>query len=247
MTEVLWETDVGRWILGKIPILDKRAKYCADNSLRFLIWAKQFENVAPPVASFCALHAVEEAVAAFISAAKACGHNERAKDVNIHDHLSKALVSILAQRSSKAVSQGRLAIAVHPTQDCLVYRLPKGDDYIYSDLHLSAFYIDFDGTAEIGERNFLGQIPLLEDIGAEVRKVADARNAVIYASDEGTPTGFLDIEKEVRRAAGLSLGLIWGCVDLYSDEAHGGTFVQVVLDKMIELNRARKKVPRTQQ
>ncbi|TGQ83736.1 hypothetical protein EN850_03050 [Mesorhizobium sp. M8A.F.Ca.ET.207.01.1.1] len=241
MADALWDNEISRWIIGKIPVLDDRSQYRADNSVRFALWAKEFREASPPIASFCALHAVEEAVAAFISAAKTCGHRERAKIVNIHDHLSKALVSIFAARASLAANQGRLAIAVHPDGQSLAYRLPKGDGYAYNRLHLSVFHVDFDGTSEAGDRNLLGQVPLLDDIEAEVKRVADARNGVLYASDAGSPIGFLDLETEVNRATSLCLGLIWGSVDLHLDPAQGGAFVQMILDKMIDLNTARIK------
>ncbi len=243
MAEEIWHTDVSRWIIEKFPILNDRSKYCADNSVRFALWADEFKETAPPVASFCALHSIEEAVAAFISAAKNCGHTERAKKLNIHDHLSKALVSIFARRASLAANQGGLAVAVHPDEKSLAYRLPKGEGYIYNRLHLSVFHVDFDGTSEIGDRAYLGQAPLLHDIETEIKKVADIRNKVLYASDRGRPTGFLDINTEVNQHTSLSLGLIWGSIDLHLDPAQGGIFIQVILDKMVELNEARR-IPR---
>lgn len=237
----IFQSDASRWILSKIPELNDSSKYRADNSIRFTIWANELKETAPPVASFCAIHAIEEAVAAFICAAKTCGHTRRAKDVNIHDHLSKALVSIFAQRASLAAHQGRLGVAVHPDGKSLAYRLPDGEGYRYSSLHLSVFYVDFDETSGAEDRQFLGQVPMLDDIETEVKRVANSRNGVLYASDNGSPTGFLDIETEVERAKAISLGLIWGSIDLHLDPAQGGTFIQVVLDKMIELNAARKK------
>lgn len=241
MVDSIWDSTVSQWIIRNISVLEGRSRYCADNSIRFALWASDFQESYSPVASFCALHAVEEAVAAFISAAKFCSHKERAKAVNIHDHQSKALVSILAARSTSAAKRRRLAIAVHPDGQSLVYRLPIEDGHAYDRLHLSAFHVDFDGTSEPGNRHFLGQVRLLDDIEAEVKRVSDARNRVLYASDTGTPVGFLDIEKEVKKAAQLSLGLIWGSIDLHLDPAQGGNFVQTILDKMIDLNAARIK------
>lgn len=237
----LFQTDISRWIIEKIHMLGDSSKFRADNAIRFALWAKEFQTVAPPVSSFCALHAVEEAVAAFISAAKTCGHSERAKRVNTRDHLSKALVSILAARASQAAHQGQLHIAVHSDGESLVYRIPNGDGYSYDRLHLSSFHVDFDGTSQPGNSNFLGTVPMLEDIEEEVKKVAEGRNAAIYASNDGSPTGFLDMETDVNRCISISLGLIWASVDLHLDAAQGGTFVQMILDKMVEVNASRRK------
>ncbi|PYE37642.1 hypothetical protein C8J35_101934 [Rhizobium sp. PP-F2F-G38] len=239
------DTDISRWIRDKIPTLNNRSKYRADNALRFLSWAEEFKTAAPPVASFCTIHAVEEAVAAFISAAKSFGHTDRAKTINIHDHLSKALVSIFASRASLAVSRGSLAIAVHPDKDSLAYRLPKADGFIYDRLHLSAFQVEFDADTDVSSYEFLGHVPLLEEIDAEVKKVTAARNGVLYASDKGSPVGFLDIETEIGRATGLTFGLIWGSIDLHRDPAQGGTFVQMMMDKMIEINTTRQNLKKS--
>ena len=237
--DAIFKTDISRWIIRKIDVLSDGSKYRADNAIRFAIWAKEFQKKAPPVSSFCALHAVEEAVAAFISAAKECGHSERAKRVNTRDHLSKALVSILAGRASQAAAQGHLSIAVHPDGDALAYRVPNGDGYSYDRLHLSAIHIDFDSTAKANDRNYLGTVPMLEDIQAEVKRVAEGRNKAIYASKSGSPTGFLDMETDVNNCIFVSLGLIWASVDLHLDTAQGGTFIQTMLDKMAEVNASR--------
>lgn len=106
----IFQTEISRWIIEKHSVLSDSSKHRAGNALQFAQWAKELQETAPPVASFCALHAVEEAVAAFIAAAKTCGHSDRAKRLNTRDHLSKALVSILAGRASRAASQGHLAI-----------------------------------------------------------------------------------------------------------------------------------------
>lgn len=245
MTNELWHTDVSRWIIEKIPTLNDRSKYRAYNSIRFALWAEEFREVAPPVSSFCAMHAVEEAVAAFVSAAKTFGHRESAGKVNIRDHLSKALVSIFASRATLAVHEGKLEVAVHPDGQSLAYRIPKGEGHVYDRLHLSVFHVDFDGTSDAGDRVFLGSAPFLDDIQAEIRKAADTRNEVLYATDKGTPVGFLDMHTQVKRATKLSLGLIWASIDLHLDPAQGGTFIQMMLEKMIELNAVRNNSKKT--
>ena len=98
--------EIARWIFDHANNLENgRTKFCSFNALRFLRWAHEIFEVSPIVASFCALNATEEAVAAFISAAKNHGHRKYAKNVNLHNHHSKALVSVFAQRCTQVVSQ----------------------------------------------------------------------------------------------------------------------------------------------
>lgn len=237
----IFQSKVSRWIIEKLPLLSDSSKYRADNAIQFAVWAKELQGTAPPVSSFCALHAVEEAVSAFISAAKTCGHTDRAKRVNTHDHLSKALVSIFAGRLSRAAHQGRLAIAIHPDGNSLAYRIPNGDGYSYDRLHLSAFHIDFEGTSEAQDRNYLGTVPMLEDIQAEMKRVADGRNKAIYASSHGRPTGFVNMETDINNCLYVTLGLVWATIDLHLNPAQGGVFLETILDKMAEVDAARRK------
>jgi hypothetical protein len=237
----IFENHISRWIIEKLPVLSGSSKHQAGNAIQFASWAKEFQQTASPVSSFCALHAVEEAVAAFISAAKTCGHTERAKRVNTHDHLSKALVSIFAGRASRAAHQGGLAIAVHPDGQSLAYRIPNGGRYTYDRLHLSAFHIDFEGSSDAQDRNYLGTVPMLEDIQAEVRKVADGRNKAIYASSDGRPTGFIDMETDVNNCVYVTFGLVWATIDLHLDPAQGGLCLETILDKMAEVDASRRK------
>lgn len=150
----LLEHDVSKWIVNKISLLDNgRAKFCSFNAVRFLHWANEIFDTSPIVSSFCALNATEEAVAAFISAAKEHGHRDHAKHVNLHNHHSKALVSVFAQRCTNIANQRRLGFALHPNHDKLVFRVQKDGGYHHGDLHLSVFRIHPD-TCRISMKIF---------------------------------------------------------------------------------------------
>lgn len=187
------------------------------------------------------MHATEEAAAAFISAAKTRGHNEYAKQVSLRDHLSKALVSILAQRLSNIVAQENLAVGVHWTNGSLVFRVPKGDGHQYGDLHLSTFRIGCRREQDIDGFTRLGDIPLLDELREEVKKGADARNKLIYASGKGFPSGFTEPKFSLIREPNLSPGLILAAVGLHIHPEQGMSFVDDILKQMAAFNAARER------
>lgn len=235
-SEIL-EHEVSRWIKEGVSSLEGgRAKFCSVNSLRFLGWANEVFETSPIVASFCALNATEEAVAAFIAAAKKHGHKQFAKQVNLHDHQSKALISVFAQRCSRAAKQGRLAIAVSQERDKLAFRLPGESGYRYGPLHLSSFRIYSNIEAPGNGQIALGSMPPVEDLQEEVRRVAEARNKLLYATNTGVQTGFKSPEASLLRETQLSLGLIWATVDMYMNPDQDRPFINQVLEGMASLS-----------
>ncbi|WP_172117546.1 hypothetical protein [Halomonas hibernica] len=228
-SEMLKE-EISQWIINKIDKLEDRAKFSSINAVRFLHWSNDTSDMSPILASFSAMHATEEAVAAFIAAAKVHGHNKYAKKVNLHNHKIKALVSIFAQRMSLILAQGEVSIAIHPKQEALAYRVPTVGGYHYDALHLSSFSIgDEDDEAN---SILLGDTPLLEDVANEARRVARLRNDLIYATENGCPTGFINLEYEIARNTALSIGLIWAAVDMYMHPDHNRRIVDQVLSGM---------------
>lgn len=237
----IWEHDISRWVIENAVTLSERSRFCAQNSLKFAIHADALRSQFPAVATFCALHAQEEAVAAFIWAAKSCGNKARAGKINIRDHQSKALVSIMAARVVNAVVKERLAITVAPDGDGIAYRVRSHDGLRYGVLHLSSFYIDVEEASLTNDLTYLGTIPRMDEINAEVNRAAELRNATLYASKKGMPTGFIELQKDVESAIKMALGLIWASIDLHSDPEQGGPFVATILDTMIQINEARPK------
>ncbi|MBJ7277441.1 hypothetical protein JHC43_13240 [Marinobacter salarius] len=234
-SEIL-EHEVSRWIKESVSRLEGgRAKFCSVNSLRFLGWANEIFATSPIVASFCALNATEEAVAAFISAAKKHGHKQFAKQVNLHDHQSKALISVFAQRCTRTAKQGRLAIALSSERDKLVFRVLDKNGYRYGPLHLSSFRIHPDNEEADNSQIALGSMPPIEDLEAEVRRVAEARNDLLYATNTGVQTGFKSPEASLLRETQLSLGLIWATVDMYMNPDQDRPFINQVLEGMASL------------
>ncbi|MDP3341984.1 hypothetical protein [Frigidibacter sp.] len=188
------------------------------------------------------MHATEEAVAAFISAAKAHGPKTHAKQVNLHDHTSKALVSIYAQRLTILIAQGDLAISWNPKNNALAYRIMLDHEYRYGDLHLSVFRTQKgpdgtkDGYAEIGN------LPSVDELLEEAKRVADIRNKLLYASNTGIPTGFINVDDALDREAKLSLGLIWAAIDLHMHPKQDASFLNQILKDMASFSSVSKKI-----
>ena len=225
--------EISQWIINKIDKLEGRAKFCSLNAVRFLHWSNDVFDASPIVASFCAMHATEEAVAAFISAAKVHSHKKYAGKVNLHDHKNKALISIIAQRISLLLAQGSVSIAILPNQDVLAYRAPTEAGYRHDALHLSSFSLG-DDTSE-ANAILLGDTPSLEDVANESSRVAELRNYLIYATNTGYPTGFDNPEYEVARNTALSIGLIWAAVDMYMHPDHNRLIVDQILSGMADV------------
>lgn len=225
--------EISRWIIGKIDSLEGRAKFASLNAVRFLHWSNDIFDVSPIISSFAAMHATEEAVSAFISAARVHGHRQHANKINLHNHKSKALISIFAQRISCLLEQGKVSIGIHPKQDVLAYRVPIEGGYHHDALHLSSFGIGDKGDETNGIP--LGDKPSLEDVAKEAAKVAQARNKIMYATENGWPTGFINPEREIVRNTALSIGLIWAAVDMYMYSDHNRLIVDQVLSDMAEV------------
>ena len=68
---------------------------------------------------------------------------------------------------------------------------------------------------------------------AELRKAVkvgqEARNAIFYASSDGYPTGFDDPSESLARECQLTLGLIWGAIDLTRNEGQRIPFIEQAL------------------
>lgn len=231
-SEILNE-EISLWIISKIDSLEGRAKFSSLNAVRFMHWSNDAFNVSPIVASSTAMHATEEAVAAFIAAAQVHGHKKYANKINLHSHKLKALISIFAQRMSLLLAQGKVSIAIHPKQDVLAYRVPTEEGYHYDALHLSSFNIGSKDEEVNGIP--LGGTPSLEDVAKEADRVSQVRNKIMYATDNGLPTGFIHPEYEIARNTALSIGLIWAAVDMYMHPDHNRLIVDQVLSGMTEV------------
>lgn len=219
------------WINSQIDELPERGKFRASSALRSLQWADRIFDAGMPIpACFCALHATEEAVAAFISCAKECGYEE-AKNINIKDHAAKATVSLLAQKVSGILLHYKVAVALDTTTQTLAARYIVDGQTHYNEASTKLFHFRDDKENILPD--FYNELVNMFGDVAELKKAVkigqEARNTIFYASSKGYPTGFDDPSESLARECQLTLGLIWGAIDLTRNASQKIPFIEQAL------------------
>lgn len=209
--------EPAKWVNAKIDELPDRAKFRAFNSIRSLNWANIIYEAGLPIpACYCALHATEEAVAAFISSAKISGYGDDAK-INILDHQSKATISLLTQKMSNILQQYSPAVAFDPKNDALAARLSHNGEYVYNVASVDLIHFR-DSENRVSEDFFDELVKMFGDIKELKNAILigqNARNKIFYADSEGYPTGFDKPEDSLERECQVSLGLIWASIEIH--------------------------------
>lgn len=231
--EEIMQLEAAKWIGAKIAELPDRARYRAYSAIRSLQWAsRNFHFDMPIPAAYFALHATEEAVAAFVSSAKACGYGEDAKAINLKDHLAKATVSLLAQKLSNFLADFKPGIAVEPAKDLLLVRFTVDEVMRVQEASTSLFHFT-NGPDTERKPDFLdevvGSFGDIQALMQEVKRGQEVRNEIFYATGAGLPSGFLDPEASLRRECGLTLGLIWAAIDINRNQAEPIAFIAQAL------------------
>lgn len=225
------KNNAAQWINGRIGTLPNRAKFRASSAMRSLQWANGIFDAEMPIpACFCALHATEEAVSAFISTAKEAGY-EDARDINIKDHADKATVSFLAEKISTILKPYEIAVAPRPDENDLAVRFVLDGKTMYNDASTKLFhFIDKDKKAKPDFHDTLLEIiGNVDKLKREIRIVQEARNEIFYATKTGLPTGFVNPSESLARECHLTLGLIWASIDITSKKGENILFIEQAL------------------
>lgn len=228
-------TPQSSWVQRRSMTLSGRAKYCAANSFRYLRWANELLEDKPIIAAFCSSHATEEAVAAFVSAAKFNGYRDVAKEINLHNHANKAVVSVFSQILGNSLE--KISIGVLEDADVLAYRIDDADEPLFGELRLSSIHTSVDDSYDAKTLHNLGVIPELAHLPAEVKRVTAGRDKLLYATDTGIPTGFLDPATALVRDAKLTFGMIWAAIELSRPGEPHSPLVKAILEEMANLSR----------
>lgn len=217
----LLDHPVAEWI-GRIALqrLSGKALACAVNARNHLVRAQKIASISTTVSYFCATHATEEAVAAFIASAKSHGYRSLAKKVNVRDHAQKAIVSAYAQMISGLVEDAGLAIAYNPAGDDLLARVKSGGETSYDPLGLGLFSFNEnheDLTSESAHLAFAGMFPNKEAMVMRVHARASSREKALYAQAGGAPDMSQEqLDINLREHTLLTLGLVWAAIDVTS-------------------------------
>jgi len=214
--------------------LSGRALSCAVNARNHLVRAQKIADadISNTIAYFCAAHATEEAVAAFIASAKRHGYRKLAGKVNIHDHAQKAVVSAYAQIISGHAEELKLVVTYNPAEDEAVARVRIGDnDTVYPlGLRLFSFNEDEeDPSSAAAFEAFARWFPNATAMVERVHERASFRDKALYAEDEGGPALSREqLDAGLREHTLLTLGLIWAAMDVTSHQEQEPFVVQVL-------------------
>ncbi|MBY3031168.1 hypothetical protein HF265_19080 [Rhizobium leguminosarum] len=129
VVKAIIDHPVADWVYRRAnERLSGRALSCAVNARNHLVRAQRIadEGISNTIAYFCATHATEEAVAAFITSAKEHGYRKLAGKVNIRDHAQKAVVAAYVQIIAGYAQDMKLAVAHHSESDDVIARVLIG-------------------------------------------------------------------------------------------------------------------------
>lgn len=211
--------DAGKRLTGK-------AQACANNAIRFLVHAQNTAEVSETVSYFCVTHAVEEAVACFISAAKNYGYSE-ANRINPKDHGHKATVAQFAQVVAGRSMDVKLQIAVSEKTPRLLFRAtPEGsEDTVQGVLSLATLRFNEDMEDPDGTAAFTSFTDFFGDEASMIKHIyqrANFRNDALYAQNGGAPKMEVDsLLVQLKENSLLAVGLIWAAIDMsYHEKRH---------------------------
>lgn len=226
----LASADSAQWIRkNALERLSGRAKYCAMNSWQYLIHADRISEIAPTVSFFCATHAVEEAVAAFVWSAKVHGYKDVANSVNVKDHRHKSVVVEFARMVADDAGREKMSFTLHPEKDDLFARIDRGEEPEIYHLNLGLISYNPDGEDTAADRAFNAFLSNFPDDKMMVKAIndrAEFRNKAIYAGKNGTPNMSTEaLELQLKQHSVIAIGLIWAAMDMSRHDGQRAAFV----------------------
>lgn len=221
--KALIDHPVADWVYRRSnERLSGRALSCAINARNHLVRAQLIADhgISNTVAYFCATHATEEAVAAFIASAKEHGYRKLAGKVNVRDHAQKAVAAAYAQIIAGYAQDLKLAVAHDPETDDVMARVRIGDADAVYPLRLRLFSFNKNGedpSSSAAFDAFASLFPSTEEMVERIHKRANFRDQALYAGDEGGPAlTRKQLEEGLREHTFLTLGFIWAAMDVIS-------------------------------
>lgn len=223
VVKAIIDHPVAEWVYRRSrKRLSGRALSCAVNAQNHLVRAQRIADhgISNTIAYFCATHATEEAVAAFIASAKEYGYRKLAGKVNIRDHAQKAVVATYVQIIAGYVQDMKLTVSHHAETDDVMATVRIGDADAVYPLSLRLFSFNENGedsSSEAAFKAFTGLFPSTEEMVERVHKRANFRDQALYAGDEGGPAlTRKQLNEGLREHTFLTLGLIWAAMDVAS-------------------------------
>ncbi|MGC0055756.1 hypothetical protein ACNSPG_22400 (plasmid) [Brucella pituitosa] len=214
----IMSNDIVKWIEKRIQDLPKKVQYRAYSAIRALDWANRIFSIDLPIpAAFTALHATEEAVAAFITCAKHYKYGDDAK-INVKDHQQKAIITFLLTDIIKELESLKFGVSYFEKTNSIIVRYTEDDKHQYMPATLLNF-MHGDKSKNIIDDDYLNHIiskhDNIQNIMNEIIELQHARNKIFYAHDKGYPSGFVQPIPEIRNQCIKTLALLWTCVDIH--------------------------------
>lgn len=190
-------------------------------------------------ATFLAMHAMEEAVTAFVHSAKFAGYGKLARSVSVRDHYHKTTLAWLCGQLVEMIEESKPAIAYSAERDEIILQIEEEGTLIRQPATLGLLgWRDEKGepllslTGELLERHG-GE----EKLASIVKLNGNARNNLMYASKDGFLTGPLDLVPDLEGMSKTVLGVIWAALDIADKTGDRAQIVEMVLRTTAELKR----------
>jgi hypothetical protein len=223
----------------------RRSRHCFRSAIHHLEMAAKIEQIDPAMAAFRCLTAEEEAASGLMHSLKERGYRNSDR-LKPRDHLQKNAISPFLNILGLAVSGFLKSHEIEPAfhikdsgdGECLhfIFKTPRlGEDWIYPIPPLN-FSITCEGKPISYKREIDELVHLrgVQDIRKHLDELANRRNSLLYATDEGYPSS-VDLsptffqEKTVRVLALIRAHLL---IQPYSEEL---TFVQDSLSAFLAM------------
>ncbi|WBU55377.1 hypothetical protein [Paracoccus sp. SCSIO 75233] len=247
------ESDMARWVRDRIEVLPGRAKFCAHNAVRSLYWAggiatlesttyREGERGYRVPATFFLMHALEEAVAAFIACAKKSGYTALAKKVSPKDHVHKSTLPWLCGQIIELLGAYKIGLAYQADHDRIAVRYEDNGQVSYQVASMRLLgSVDQNGNSSASfADDIYARFTNEKDVHRLLKEGSGGRNYLIYADDNGFRTGPLDLEPELREIAVTVIGILWATVDMWEHKGERIQLVEIILKTTHELAEAAK-------
>lgn len=247
------ENDMAKWVQDRIESLPKRSKLCAHNAVRSLYWAggiatlesttyREGERGYRVPATFFLMHAMEEAVAAFIACAKESGYRKLAKNINPKDHIHKTMLPWLCGQIVEMLGAYKIAVAYQSEHERIAVKYEENGKPLYRVASMQLLKsVDENGDPSISiEEDIYERFSDVKTVNKLIKENASYRNILIYADDDGFRTGPHELEAELRDLSKTVMGILWATVDMWEHKDEPIQLVEIILKTTHELAESAK-------
>jgi hypothetical protein len=243
-------SEMGRSVQKRIETLPEAARYPAYNAVRNLVWAGGIATLEPSQyrkgeqgfrvpATFLAMHAMEEAVTAFVLSAKVAGYGKLAKSVNVRDHYHKTTLAWLCSQMVEMVEEAKPEIAYDAERDAIILKIEEAGKKTYqvATLRLLRWRDDNGEPSRSLVEELLERHGGEEELISIVKSNGNARNKLMYASQDGFLTGPPDLVPDLVGMTKTVLGIIWAALDIADKTSERAQIVEMILRMTAELKK----------